>query len=341
MNVYLVLGNGVSIDLINFLGKSDEINLFNLFKNGEKVKWPVDNHIGFLSYKYCPALWRLGARPTINAENANKIVSDIITCANVYASLDVKRRPKMDNHIESIYLKAYNELVAYLRFLFVYYNNLVEDSIFDKIIDWQWAKLLKNLYKNKDVNKIVIITYNYDIWLERVLSKLSLDYTVYLGDDSDSKIKIFKPHGSISFIHETVLSLDAFELKNSFEHTDAEITKFSVRYNDLVCNQTVIPLIPPAGQSSRYHHSWAANMRKGIIEECNKSTIDDLLVFGGLSYWHVDREEIDEIILNVNNELNMYLVNPNPPEEFFAVLTTIFKNSIHIPESQGCLGEIL
>lgn len=341
MNVYLVIGNGVSIDLINCLKINDLIDLSNLFKNGEKVRWPVDNHIGFLSYKYCPALWRLGARPTSSTGESQKIISDIITCANVYASLDVKNRPKMDNHIESIYLKAYNELVSYLRFLFVYYNDLVTDSMIDNVFEWQWAKLIEKLYNSSLINKIIIITYNYDILFERVLNKIEVDYNVFLGKPEKSKIIIYKPHGSISFIHETVLGLDAFELKNSFEHTDAEISKFSVKYDNLICNSAVIPLIPPSGQSSRYRNSWAASIRQSIISECQQSTMSDILIFGGLSYWYVDREEIDEIILNINNELNMYLVNPNPPEEFFAVLTTIFKNAIHLPLSQGCLGEII
>ncbi|MCI5137247.1 MAG: hypothetical protein D3922_02260 [Candidatus Electrothrix sp. AR1] len=341
MNYYLVIGNGVSIDLIKFLKKDDSIDLSNLFNNGERVRWPVGNHIGFLSYKYCPALWRLGARPTSNVDEAHKIINDIITCANVYASLSVKNRPKMANDIESIYLKSYNELVSYLRFLFVHYNTSVDDKMLDDVCNWQWAKIIKKMYDDKNVNKINIITYNYDVWIERVLDKLKLEYNVFMGEKGDSKIEIYKPHGSISFIHDTVMSLDAFELKNSFEHTDAEINKFKVVYEDLICNPAVIPLIPPAGQSSRYQNSWAASIRNGIVEECQKSTNSDVLIFGGLSYWHVDREEIDEIILNINNKLNMFLVNPNPPKEFFAVLTTIFKNAVHLTSDQDSLGGII
>ncbi len=327
------MGNGVSIDLLNFLEKNEKIDLSNLFNNGEKVRWPVDNSIGFLSYKYCPALWRLGARPTNKKNEANKIIEDIITCANVYASLDVKNRPKMDNHIESIYLRAYNELVSYLRYLFIYYNNFITDEHLDDINKWQWSKLLNGLYASERVEKIVVITYNYDIFLERILNKLNIPFDVYIGEETNNKIQIYKPHGSISFIHKTELSLDAFELKNSFDNSDAELNQFNIKYDNLICNPSVIPLIPPAGQASRYSNSWAATIRKSIIQECSKSKSKDVLIFGGLSYWHVDREEIDEIILNVNNELNMYIINPNPPEEFMAVLTTIFKNSIHLPKT--------
>lgn len=341
MNAYIVIGNGISIDYINHVDMSNKINLSNLFDNGEKVRWPVDNSIGFLSYKRCPALWILGARPTSSGDLAKKIVSDIITCANVYASLDVKKRPKLGNGIDSIYLKAYNELVSYLRFLFVYYDEITKKVEKNTMANWEWAKVFEKLYNDDSIKKIIVITYNYDIWLERILLKLNLNYSVYLGDGHDARILIYKPHGSISFIHENEMELSSFELKNTFEHTDAELSNFSIRYSDLVCNPSVIPLIPPAGQASKYKNSWAAKIRQAIKAECSNSNEDDVLIFGGISYWHVDREEIDEIILEIDKDINIYLVNPNPPEEFFAVLTTIFKNAVHLPTSRDVLGEVL
>lgn len=340
MKVYLLIGNGLSIDFVNYIKKSDDIILSNLFMHGEKVKWPIGSKLGFLSYKYCPALWRLGARPTNSTESSNKIIQDIITCANVYASLDVSKRPKVGNGTESIYLKAYNELVSYLRELFIYYNNQIEDSALDTIEEWPWAKLLKKYYEDSTIEKINIITYNYDIWIERILKKLKLEYTVFLGNVGDKKIEIFKPHGSISFIHETVLDIDAFQLKDSFENIDEKIEKFSERYNDLTCNPFNIPIIPPTGQSSRYKNSWAASIRNEIINCCKKSNDKDILLIAGLSYCFVDREEIDEIIINTNNEMDVYFINPKPPEDFFAVLTTIYKNLVYIPNSNGTIGEI-
>ncbi|PIE53432.1 hypothetical protein CSA37_01490 [Candidatus Fermentibacteria bacterium] len=91
MNVYMVIGNGVTLDLVQELRKEKDIDLKNLFRNGEKVKWPGDDRVGYLSYKRCPALWRLGARPHSTREEYQKIVTDIITCANVYASIEIKK----------------------------------------------------------------------------------------------------------------------------------------------------------------------------------------------------------------------------------------------------------
>ncbi len=48
-DVLTVLGNGFSIDFVNFIQKNEIINLTNLFCNGDKVLWPADNYPGFLS----------------------------------------------------------------------------------------------------------------------------------------------------------------------------------------------------------------------------------------------------------------------------------------------------
>jgi hypothetical protein len=67
-DLFIILGNGFSIDFLNHLCVKDnlpaagEISLSNLFENGELVPWPGDDSPGFLSYKHCPSLWTLGAR---------------------------------------------------------------------------------------------------------------------------------------------------------------------------------------------------------------------------------------------------------------------------------------
>lgn len=67
---YLVLGNGFSMDLIQHLKSNSnlkgnlELDLSNLFVYGDVVKYPSLEEPGFLSKKYTPNLWSLGARPT-------------------------------------------------------------------------------------------------------------------------------------------------------------------------------------------------------------------------------------------------------------------------------------
>ncbi|TGK45968.1 hypothetical protein [Leptospira kanakyensis] len=333
MNIYLIVGNGISLDFINFIQKNDRIDLNNLFTNGEKVKWPVSNGFSFLSYRNTPSLWRLGARPTCSPGETFKIIQDVLTCANVFSLIEPTKRARFKNNIESIYLQAYNELVSYLKYLLIYYNELVKDDDYKNIETWHWFKVIKSWYEDSKIKNIFIVTYNYDIFLEKILSKANFKFTLNMVDSSVSKISIFKPHGSISLLHKNVNDKDAFEIKNTFEHVDAKLDEFSIEYNNLSLNTTVIPLIPPAGRSSRFSNSWASTIRNNISEILKNSDTKDLLYMAGLSYWYVDREEIDEILTKINSEMEVILINPKPPEELLAVLSTIFKKLSFLPSA--------
>lgn len=168
----LILGNGFSIDLISTLGKNALVDLSNLFRNGDRVPWPANDVPGFLSQKHCPELWKLGVRPNSNKETSAKIIEDIITCANVSAMFEeVTTNDKSSN----IYIGAYYELVAYLKYLFIHYNASIDDEIIKDITkSWGWSKLFKNLKQNKKIENVIIITYNYDIFLERVLRLMGI-----------------------------------------------------------------------------------------------------------------------------------------------------------------------
>ncbi|MDP3464536.1 MAG: hypothetical protein Q8R86_02050, partial [Sulfuricurvum sp.] len=169
----LILGNGFTIDWIKFLQSKSEIanrvDPSNFFKYGAEVPWPATKQPGFLSYKHCPNLWNLGARPNMDNKTANELIEDIITCINVYASHPRKSLLGKNDH--DIYFSAYLELLAYLRSLFVFFNQKVDD-IPDNTLDWGWAKYLKKLIDENIYDDINIVTYNYDIWLERILKKL-------------------------------------------------------------------------------------------------------------------------------------------------------------------------
>lgn len=73
----LILGNGLTMDLLTHLeDKKTNIDLSNLFSKGDTVLWPDGKHErGFLSYKHCPSLWNLGARPNMDKQTANELVS--------------------------------------------------------------------------------------------------------------------------------------------------------------------------------------------------------------------------------------------------------------------------
>lgn len=91
-NLYLLIGNGSSIGIVNQIndyrvrtGQAPlMIDLSNLFYYGASFNFPMTNE-PFLTEANCPYLWSLGARPLMNSAQANQIISQIITCGNVYA----------------------------------------------------------------------------------------------------------------------------------------------------------------------------------------------------------------------------------------------------------------
>lgn len=83
-NKLIILGNGFTIDFIEFLKLQDKIDVKNLFRLGDKVPWPGDDSAGFLSFKHCPNLWNLGARTNLDNKTTLEIIEDIITCANIF-----------------------------------------------------------------------------------------------------------------------------------------------------------------------------------------------------------------------------------------------------------------
>lgn len=339
-DVLIILGNGISIDLVKRLEMDEKIDLSNLFTNGDKVLWPGNNEPGFLSQQRCPSLWELGARPGINKEKSCKIIDDIITCANVSASSE---HPSIDGESSNIYIKAYHELVLFLRYLFIYYNNEIKEKDIDRLINnkWGWSELFKNLNNNPRIRSVTIITYNYDILLERVLRTLGICYQMIGFDKIDCKFKILKPHGSISFRTEKLNSKQTFGIKYNRDSIGGEL-------KDLIVDEDVNfdkisklnTMIPPSGESDRYKMSWSSVLREKSREYAKKLMDDDEVIFGGISYCSVDRREIDGIITSLNVNSNIKIVNPDSENTLGAVVSSVFKNYIHYTKSE-MLGGLL
>ncbi len=327
----MFLGNGFSIDLIHRINKEDSIDLLNLFRRGDSVPWPADDVPGFLSQRYCPELWKLGARPNSNRELSVKIIEDIITCANVGAMFEM---PTISGESSNVYIKAYHELVTYLRYLFIYYNDIVsEDELANCINDWGWAKLLQNLNNKKGVEEVVIVTYNYDIFLERVLKQMKISYQMVGFDDENEKMKILKPHGSISFITKRESSKERFSIKYNRDTLGGSLDMLTVDEKfDKISNLNT--MIPPSGEANRYKSLWSNVLRAKVIELIGGCQEDDDVIFGGLSYCGVDRSEMDSVLVKMDRGVNITIINPDTNNTFGAVISSVFDKYIHYTNSE-------
>lgn len=320
-DVFIILGNGFSIDFLNHLkpseANSEEISLSNLFENGELVPWPGDGTPGFLSYKHCPNLWTLGARPNLDAKSTIDLIENIITCANA-----LNNRPR---NVDSIYMKAYKELVTYLKALFIFYNEKINVPNVN-LESWGWSKYLIKLNNDPNVDKIHIVTLNYDIWLERILKKNNIDFSIS-NFEEDKKIILYKPHGSISFSHSIEKVKDVFEISYEHDVLDGKLSEFSIKYENLSALNSINAMVPPAGDSNRLDFAWANEIRSSINKVSKELKNEDELIICGTSYWHVDRLEIDRILTSIDSDISdVKVINPYSPDVFNAVVTTLFEN---------------
>lgn len=182
--------------MIQKLNKTDNINLSNLFVFGDQVCFPKTKEKDFFQQSIVLIYGLLVQIQLIISKLSTQIVNNIITCANVY-NLSQKSTINSDSE-NNIYLKAYFELSSYLRYLFIYYNSFISDEELKEVS----AKLPLILYIKSSIDageQVNIITYNYDIWLERLLQLNDLDFSINGFETSKKLIDIYKPHGSISF----------------------------------------------------------------------------------------------------------------------------------------------
>ncbi len=330
----LILGNGFTIDFIKKVNREDRIDVKNLFSKGDMVPWVADNEPGFLSYKRCPNLWNLGARTNNTYEKNISLIEDIITCAHLYSNR--KKTSKLPIGDPNIYIKAYNELAIYLRYLFSYYNSLVPDADLKKdiILNWGWSKFFKKLNLSSEYEKVIIISYNYDIFLERLLKSLKIDFTVTGFESTDHKFEIIKPHGSISFRHNRDIDNSSFTIRHDQMSSEGHLNDLIVNYDKTDQHTIINPMIPPAGDSNRFNFDWSTKLRESAKEKAQQLIAHDECIICGISYWHVDRNEIDEILLSMDSDIDLKLVNPNTHPTMNAVISSVFNSYINYSDSE-------
>lgn len=340
MKYLLVLGNGFSMDLLDHLGKLKDYPISNLLSYGDRLCWPATERNAFISFRNTPNLWILGVRPNNSPEKNTSIIENVITCANAI----YMKRPQINqgplNKKGEIYRNAYKELVSFLKFLFIHFDSEVGFSSAD-LEDWHWTKILRSLNEDDDITEVNIITFNYDLWVERSLHALGIEYrTSVIDNGGRGKFKITKPHGSISFLHNSKTDVTNFNINynNEISILEGNVEDFVCQLHDLKHHSPITPLIPPAGDSTRFELTWAGKLRTEANRISKDIGQEDKVVLCGISYWHVDRNEIDEILLNIDSRCDVAYINPSPSEALDAVLTSLFEKYEHYTSAKRYAG---
>ncbi len=210
----------------------------------------------------------------------------------------------------------------------------------DNNSDWGWIKFFKELSLS-EYNKVTIVTYNYDIWLERILKILGVSFGVTNFTSQDNKIiEIIKPHGSISFVPKGG-NIQTYTINYNLDFEGISIDQLELRYDNLTHVERGA-IIPPAGDSMRLNRTapWSQYLRNRAKNLALDITEKDEVVLCGISYWHVDRRELDALLINLNQDVNFTFINPIPSRDLNAVLISIFKNYVQ-QNSSSEIGGIL
>jgi len=131
-----------------------------------------------------------------------------------------------------------------------------------------------------------------------------------------------------------------YEINYQIDSSGVDISQITVGYSELSDYDKSF-LIPPAGDSQRRQpDAWATKLRECAVCAVKEIKEEDEVFICGMSYWHVDRKELDELLINLNQRANITLVNPAPPKELNAILVSLFKNYIVYTESNA-MGEVI
>ena len=324
--VLYILGNGFSISLIQGLVQANHIEsnlirLDNLFAQGDAFS--VDENSMYLSSEYCSALQSLGVSSRLTDSDAKEIINNLVTSFNVYSKW---RNANISNPyhrtISSVYVQAYDELNIYLKRLFIYYNSLVSDEMLLDLIDNERIPLLTQIKKSlNEYNNIKIITYNYDVFLERVLSLANIRYNlVGFTYDMRNHISIYKPHGSINYSCKTGRGHCLYDRLNI--NIDNLYIDKKLRIQDSFSS-----LIAPFGNAMLNINGWTSYIRNQI-QNIVVSPLTDKVIILGHSYGEIDRPEIDNILIKIPKSAQICYIDPKPSQTLVYILKTIFDNVI-------------
>ena len=233
----------------------------------------------------------------------------------------IKEYPK-DDRSEWIHW----HLRQYLSLAYAYFNRIILEKWNPY---WNWQRWMNLRYSEI----VEIVFFNYDLVLETMLKKSSLDFyrVGSLEEKMPKGVPIFKPHGSCDFdIREGAIKIsDPF--KSLTNLNDAGSVKV-VKDEELCEPRTEADIVLPFESSPQLHLSW---IRHGYELTKEKSKEANRLLIIGISYMQCDRKEINLILENLQRDILIQYVSPSENSELELKLKTISKNVERIDPNKG------
>lgn len=196
------------------------------------------------------------------------------------------------------------ELRHFLALAYSHFQAIADDVDLD---GWEWLAFVA-----RHADEIgLIISFNYDLMIERLLMKCGIPVLHYTIDhDVNDGILIGKPHGSINYkLHERdiVISQMAYPPKLAMSLIDGSLAK--IDDGELLSPRIHVELVPPMQATAIRHFQWVESLF-GLLSQYGP--LFDRCIFAGLSCWPVDQLELREIMGSLNPTAEIIVANPDP-----------------------------
>lgn len=180
--------------------------------------------------------------------------------------------------------------------------------------NWKWSSWL---HKNRN-NLLCSISLNYDLLLEKTLSNLNIKYFRVGTDEPLHGSILLKPHGSIDFDmpSNTISMPTEMRLLGTTFLNDAQYVRV-INHDELLYPRVEADIIPPTMYNFQKKLSWIENQFKAYERI---STEIDKFVLLGVSYWSVDRPEIDFFLEKLPKNAKVYIGNKDPSPDLIKKL---------------------
>jgi hypothetical protein len=179
--------------------------------------------------------------------------------------------------------------------------------------DWSWFTWLK---ANSDILNY-IVSFNYDILLEDVLTRIDENFgRPCVRGEAQKDIIIYKPHGSIDFGIDEELWAEAIDF--SYTNNTPLVELWTNMYNKIsLCElgnlRLSADIVLPSEKNYIKNYPMVNDGLKEIRQRA--SSIRDFVIVG-LSYWTVDRPELDYIVELLPLRTRIHFVGPSVNREW-------------------------
>lgn len=298
----LLVGNGLALDLARHAPRLE------LWDTRKPLSWPVRS----------PASSRHSMLD--HSPNARELVEAIRATAEGLTDFEVFAKvmqiaegyPYEDN----TYLFPIVELRHYLAIAFSSYHMRVKEQ--GNLLEWRWTRYLRG----QQHRLRAVVSFNYDMTVETCLQLAGARPRHVAVEHHRGNIPVMKLHGSANYdaAPAWLTAPHSYPISNFFEDIDCPLVVLPD--SALRSVRTMSYLVLPAEASLyRGHRNWVLpcfEELKVLGHDCRR------VVVAGLSYWDVDRPEIDDVLSSISPEASAVVIDPSPNADLLDVLTDRF-----------------